>query len=103
METLPYTVICNELPEKSIVRFSGQLIINHIEKITDEVKNQLSFDKDLHIEINNPDSIDVTFIQLLLTLKTTLKGNGKQTVISSELNDDLKVLLNNSGFQYVLN
>lgn len=103
MENLPYSVICNELPEQMIIRFSGQLIINHIEKITDEVKNNVKVDKDLQIEIDNPESVDVTFIQLLLTLKTTLKANGKKIIINSELSDDIQTLLKNSGFHYVLN
>ncbi|WP_430814269.1 STAS domain-containing protein [Carboxylicivirga sp. RSCT41] len=103
MESLPYKVIHDELPEQSIIRFSGQLIINHIEKIADAVKNGLKTDKDLQIEIDNPESVDVTFIQLLLSLKATLKANGKVTNINAELKPELQALIKNSGFQNVLN
>ncbi|WP_289053241.1 STAS domain-containing protein [Carboxylicivirga marina] len=103
MANLPYTVIHDELPEKSIIRFSGQLIINHIEKIIEAVKSGLKSDKDLQIEIDNPDSVDVTFIQLLLSLKATLKANGKKTSINAELKAELQTLIKNSGFSYVLN
>jgi len=103
MENLPYTVIHDELPEHSILRFSGQLIINHIEKITESVKANLKTNKDLKVEIDNPESVDVTFIQLLLSIATTLKGNGKKATINAELSDDIKTLVKNSGFEYVLN
>ncbi|MCU4155169.1 STAS domain-containing protein [Carboxylicivirga sp. A043] len=103
MDKLPYTVIHDELPEQTILRFSGQLIINHIEKIAEAVKSRLKTDKDLQIEIDNPESVDVTFIQLVLSLKATLKANGKTTTIISELKPELQTLVKNSGFQYVLN
>ncbi len=102
MDNLPYTVIIDELPEKMVVRFSGQLIINHIERITDTVKNSVKTDTDLQVEIDNPESVDVTFIQLLLALKATLSANGKKIEISAELSEDVQKLIQNSGFQYVL-
>ncbi len=103
MENLPYTVTYQELAENSIFRFSGQLIINHIEKITALVNEKLSTSKDLQIEIDNPESIDVTFIQLLLAIKATIKANGKKVSINTELKDELRLLVKNSGFNYVLN
>jgi len=103
MESLPYTVIYSELPEKSKLSFSGQLIINHIEKITDIVNEKLSADRDLQMEIDNPESVDVTFIQLLLAITASVKANGKNVTISAELKDELKALIKNSGFSYVLN
>ncbi|WP_430812503.1 MULTISPECIES: hypothetical protein [unclassified Carboxylicivirga] len=103
MDKLPYKVIIDELPEKGQMRFSGQLIINHIEKITDIVKAGLKADKDLLIEIDNPDSLDVTFIQLVLSLKATLSANGCSTSIKANLKEELHTLVKNSGFQYVLN
>ncbi len=103
MDNLPYTVIHDELPEQTIIRFSGQLIINHIEKIVEVVKSGLKTDKDLQIEIDNPESVDVTFIQLVLALKATLAANGKATNINAELKPEVQALIKNSGFQYVLN
>ncbi|GEM_PF-2964058 len=103
MEKLPYKVIIDELPEQSVAQFSGQLIINHIEKITAIVKQELKTDKDLKVEIVNTESIDVTFIQLLLSIKDTFKSNGHKVNINAELNEDLQILIKNAGFQYVLN
>ncbi|WP_439182009.1 hypothetical protein [Carboxylicivirga taeanensis] len=103
MDNLPYTVTIDEMPEKSLVRFSGQLIINHIERITGVVKDGLNASKDLQIEIERPESVDVTFMQLVLAIKATLAANGKKVVVKSELNDELTKMIQNSGFQYVIN
>ncbi|TRX71620.1 hypothetical protein [Carboxylicivirga sp. M1479] len=102
MDNLPYTVIYDELPEKSILRFSGQLIINHIEKITEAVNKLINVNKNLQIEVDNPESVDVTYIQLLLAIKATLSANGKSTEINAELKEEIQTLIKNSGFQYVL-
>ena len=103
MENLPYAVIAHHLPEKMILSFSGQLIINHIENITRIVNEKLNSDKDLQIKIDNPESIDVTFIQLILAVKATVKASGKDIFIQTELKDELKTLVKNSGFNYILN
>jgi hypothetical protein len=103
MDNLPYSVIFDELPEKMIMRFSGQLIINHIEKVTEIVKSGFKADKDLQVEIDNPESVDVTFIQLILAVKATLEANGKQLFVNAKCKDEIEKLIQNSGFQYVLN
>ncbi|MCU4175869.1 hypothetical protein [Carboxylicivirga sp. N1Y90] len=103
MDNLPYSVSYEELPEKYILNFSGQLIINYIENITEQVKKSVSANKDLEINIKNPDSVDVTFIQLLLAIKATFKASEKEVIIKTELKDELVTLIANSGFNYVLN
>ncbi len=103
MDNLPYKVIYDELPEKAIIRFSGQLIINFIESITEVVKERVKTSKNLEIQVDNPDSMDVTFIQLLLALKNTFETAGKEVSVSAELKDELRTLIDNSGFNYVLN
>jgi len=103
MDNLPYKVIYEELPEKVLLHFSGQLIINYIENITEAVTNKVTASKDLDVKIDNPDSIDVTFIQLLLSIIKTFEANDKKVSVTSELKDELKTLIGNSGFSYVLN
>jgi len=103
MENLPYTVNYTETNKETKLCFSGQLIINYIEKITALVNEKLQADKDLVVEIDKPESIDVTFIQLVLAVKATIKANGKDVSINTELSDELKTLVKNSGFNYVLN
>lgn len=103
MDNLPYNVIYDELPEKAIMRFSGQLIINYIENITEIVKEKVNTSKDLDLQIDNPDSVDVTFIQLLISLKKTFEKAGKKVSLTADLKEEIKTLIANSGFDYVLN
>ncbi|MCU4163244.1 hypothetical protein [Carboxylicivirga caseinilyticus] len=102
MEDLPYKVVYSESAEKSVLQFSGQLIINYIENITEIVKEKVSATKDLDIQVDNPDSVDITFIQLVLSIKKTYELAGKEVNITTELKDELKTLIGNSGFSYVL-
>lgn len=103
MDNLPYSVNYKEQPEKCTMQFSGQLIINYIENITELVKKSITTTKDLEIVIENPESVDVTFIQLLLSIKSTFKNSEKKVSIKTNLKDELETLINNSGFNYVLN
>ncbi len=103
MDNLPYKVGYDELPEKGIISFSGQLIINYMENITEIVKEKVNTAKNLDVKIDNPDSVDITFIQLLLSLKHTFEKAGKKVNVKAELKDDVKVLIANAGFEYVLN
>lgn len=103
MDNLPYSVTYKETPEKNILTFSGQLIINYIENITEQVKKSVKANNELEINIQNPDSLDVTFIQLLLAIKATFKASEKEVIIKAELKDELVTLIDNSGFNYVLN
>nr|WP_319400366.1 hypothetical protein [uncultured Carboxylicivirga sp.] len=103
MDNLPYKVQYDELPEKNILRFSGQLIINYIESITEIVKDKLTTSKDLDIQVEDPDAVDVTFIQLLFSIKKTFDVAGTNVTVTSELKEEVKTLIGNSGFNYLLN
>jgi len=103
MDKLPYYMrVVNEQKKVSFC-FSGQLIINYIEKIVEEVKKNITLEKDLEVVIDNPEAIDVTFIQLILALKTTYSNRDQKMTISSSLSEELKTLIVNSGFYNVLN
>jgi len=103
MDKLPYDIRVVDEEKKVSIRFSGQLIINYIEKIVEEVKKNITLEKDLEVVIDNPEAIDVTFIQLILALKTTYSNRDQKMTISSSLSEELKTLIVNSGFYNVLN
>lgn len=88
--------------EKKIV-FSGSLIINYIEKIYDEIKETINEMKPLSIEISNPDNIDITFVQLIVSIKKTYSKAGVSLNVDAELKDDIIQLLDNSGLKNELN
>ncbi len=103
MDSLPYSVIYEELPEKSLLSFSGQLIINYIENISDIVTSKVNASKDLEITIDQPDTIDVTFVQLVVALTKTVEKNGKKVTVKPKVKEEIKTLIGNSGFGSVLN
>lgn len=103
MDNLQYKVVYDELPEKAIMRFSGQLIINYIENITDIVKGKVNTSKDLDIIVDNPESVDITFIQLLVSVKNTIEKAGKKVNIDANLKDEIQALITNAGFNHVIN
>jgi len=103
MDKLPYDIKIVDEQEKVSFRFSGQLIINYIEKIVEEVRESINLEKDLEIVIDNPEAIDITFMQLILALKFTYSDQNQEMTISSSLSEELKTLIKNSGFYNVLN
>lgn len=83
--------------------FSGQLTINYIQKIKDMVSDSLDFSKDIKVHIDEPENLDITFLQLLQSLKTTAELNKRQFSVSAVLPTELESLVSNSGFSYLLN
>jgi hypothetical protein len=67
------------------------------------VKEKVNLKKDLEIVVDNPEAIDVTFIQLILALKSTYSKRDENIIISFSLSEELKTLILNSGFYNVLN
>lgn len=103
MDNAPYVVKIDATPEKATMLFSGQLIINHISKITEIVKDGLNINANLAIVIDHPENLDVTFIQLLYSLKNTFSAENKNVIFSAHLSEELKALVTNSGFNLIQN
>ncbi len=93
-----YSVDIKQDKEQVHILFAGELIINHITKIQKEISEVIDFNHNLSINITNPSSIDVTFIQLICSLKKTCENKGYNVEIESTLNEDIYSLVNNSGF-----
>ncbi len=49
------------------------------------------------IELKNTQVIDLTFIQLLISLKNTLKSKNKNYTFNIEIPEQMKTILDNSG------
>ncbi len=85
------------------VFFSGQLTINYIQKIKEMVSEQVDFSKDIIVHVDNPDNLDITFLQLLQSLKTSAEFNKRQFSVTATLPNELDSLVSNSGFSDLLN
>ena len=99
MNVAPFNISVDEKPDKTIVSFSGQLIINHASKITELLKDKLNTNLDLEMVINNPDNLDVTVIQLIYSIKNSFLDKNKKVNIIGKLKAELETLVNNSGFK----
>jgi anti-anti-sigma regulatory factor len=83
--------------------FSGDLIINYIDAIKEEVEKSINYSKNLHIQLSNPTSVDITFVQIIFSLKKTFKNKGKSIQIKAELSDEISLLISNAGFKDLFN
>jgi ABC-type transporter Mla MlaB component len=82
----------------SELEFSGQLNINNIEKITENLKANLKTGKSLHIKTKDIENLDLTFIQLVYSLIKQRKNEGIEVNTSINVPKELKQLIINSGF-----
>lgn len=85
--------------DKSIIIFKGALNINHISAIKGELEELISFDNDIEVHLESPDSIDVTFVQLLVALRNSCNAKDSKFKITSQLSDDLLGLMKNAGLE----
>ncbi|MFW6327389.1 MAG: hypothetical protein ACOC2F_03675, partial [Bacteroidota bacterium] len=83
--------------------FSGQLTINYIHKIKESVNSQIDFSRSISVVVDNPDNLDITFLQLLQSLKVTAELNKRQFSVAAKLPNELESLVSNSGFSDLLN
>jgi len=80
------------------VVFSGQLTINNIDKIKEDLKKHLKFNKSINIITKDVENMDLTFVQLILSLIKSGKKGEFEVNTSIDVPDDIKLLLTNAGF-----
>lgn len=79
------------------VHLSGNLIINHIEKIHAELQGILTMEQPISMFIDDPDNIDITFVQEVISIRKTLFEKGKEFKVNTTLKDDLSQLIEKAG------
>lgn len=85
------------------LKFGGDLVINHIEKMAAEVRDALAEPADTTVSVDNPDNVDMTFLQLVTAIRHHAQAAGKKFEIHSTLKDDLKELIEKAGLGKELN
>jgi hypothetical protein len=98
----PFEVKIKSKPDQVTLKFSGNLVINYIEDIVKEVKESIDLSKPVHFDIANPENIDLTFIQLVLSVQKTCINKNIGFTVSAKLKDDMKLLLTNAGFKSII-
>ncbi len=92
-----YSIQHSEKDGEMEVHLSGNLIINHIEKIHAELQGILTMEQPISMFIDDPDNIDITFVQEVISIRKTLFENGKEFKVNTTLKDDLSQLIEKAG------
>jgi hypothetical protein len=98
MAQLPFSINFIKGTTANIIEIGGSLVINHIEKIYSDLSRNIDLTKNLKLVVNEVESIDITFVQLLLGLKKEYAISGNELTIDCHLSDESWALLNNAGF-----
>ena len=98
----PFNIQFSTEANLQVVSFSGQLAINHIEKIISNAKEQLDFDQSLEVVIEDCENIDITFVQFLIALQKTWLQKGLDFSVKASVKEELVRLIENAGFINVL-
>ncbi len=105
MEKKDYKVYTEKTSEKNqiIVRVEGNTGIENVNNIRNELMN-IDLDKDhVKIELKAVYKLDISFIQLLFSLKKHLLTMDKKIDIQMELRDDQKSMIKEAGMMEFLN
>lgn len=100
--TEPFSIQYSVSENLQLLSFSGQLVINHIEKIVGHVKERLDYGKSVEILVEACENMDITFIQFLVALQKTWMQKGLEFSVRSTVKEDLVRLIENAGFINVL-
>ena len=98
----PFEIKIKNKADKLTLKFSGSLVINYIEEITKEVKEKMDMSKAIHVNIANPENIDLTFIQLVMSIQKTCINKNIEFTVSAKIKEDQKLLLTNAGFNSII-
>ncbi len=102
MEKKLFEIKFKDEPQKLTVKFSGSLVINYIEEIITTIRSRVDFTKSLHINISNPDNIDLTFIQLVISIQKSYLNKDLDFSVTAKVKDDIDLILTNAGFNNII-
>lgn len=90
-----YNILTVPEKDKTKLIIEGNLVLKNAEKIKIQLTTLLKEEFELEFIVRNVKDIDLTFLQLLVSLNNVFKD--KMKVIMS-LSNELKTLVSNSGF-----
>ncbi len=99
----PFLINTEQSDSNIDIKISGDLIINHIEKIKSSLDEVIDGDKNINLVLDNPSSIDITFIQLIISLIKTSKSSDTDFNFSGIFSDEINGLIANAGFKDLFN
>ncbi|MCD6566960.1 MAG: hypothetical protein J7K53_13565 [Bacteroidales bacterium] len=80
----------------------GELSLRYISEIREDIKSAIRDAKNLKMIISNADMIDLSFLQLVISLQNTYRNRKDLFSIEFEIDQEKRDLLINSGFKELL-
>ena len=84
------------------INMENELTIFSIESLKDHIIEAVKKYNNIHVNMKNVKNMDLTFIQLLYSMKNYALSQNKKFIINAELSGDMKTLFNNSDLTKVL-
>jgi MFS superfamily sulfate permease-like transporter len=100
MSTKLITKVSGKSDKNPVYRIEKDFSITNVEAIKNELAELTSGTQSFKLELKNLENFDLSSIQLLHALKNKL--NDKFS-FSIEVKDEIKTIINHSGFEYLLN
>lgn len=85
------------------IELSGELSIQHIQEIRDELDKAMSNFSNIEIFISDVYIIDLTILQYFISLKKSESVLNKSIKFSFDLSEGLKELIEHAGFKNIEN
>ncbi len=92
----------SENNEKVELRMSGCLTVESAGGIRDAMLKSLKTGSDIMLSGQGMETIDVSFIQLVVSLRKTLEAGGRRLEIDSEVREILKKAATDAGLEGIL-
>ena len=87
---------------KARMTIKKELTIYTVLEIKEHFMEALNEFEEIEIQIKNVENLDLSFIQLIESLRKTAEEYDKQISISAELSDETHTLVYNAGFDPLL-
>ncbi len=79
------------------LHYSKDLGINNAKAYHTELKKALKNKTDVEVKVDKVETLDLTFIQLLYSLKKSVEKSNKKISFNIKLNNESELLLSNAG------
>lgn len=85
-------------PASAVLVLQGPLTVREIAAVRDRLLEALSAQQSVQIDCSRADSVDLSFIQLLLSAHKTAQQAGKRLMLAAPANGVLRAALAAGGF-----
>ncbi|HKL38524.1 MAG TPA: STAS domain-containing protein [Bacteroidales bacterium] len=92
----------NQKENKARMVVEKELTIYTVLEIKENFLDAINQYNELDVQIKNVENIDLSFIQLIESLRKTAEEYDKKISISAELVDETQTLVDNAGFDPIL-